>query len=199
MRMRSRGVWSWLPTAALGLGVAFGPGGAAAELYAWKTDDGAYAFTDDQKAIPDRYRDRVEVQPSGNIRGYERFTPKDDEASRSYEARLARRLEHLRALNASFARQGAAEPVAAGGERVALRTGRDSGPSIEITSDPTASGEPIVVETIFMRRDGSAVVQPVRITRRGEQILAVEMPRDREWNVATDVYDESELRDRMGE
>ena len=196
MRMRNGGVWRVFPAAALGLTLALA-GPAAAELYTWTLDDGSVAYTDDEKAIPARYRDRVEVRATGSLSGYERFTPKDQAASRGYEERLARRLEYLRSLNASPPPVGVnvAPAPPRESERVSLRTGRDSGSAIEIASDP--SGEPVVVETVMMRRDGSAVAQPVRITRRGDRILAIEKPRKREWNVLTDVYDEADLRGMM--
>jgi hypothetical protein len=192
MRMRTIGVWSWLPTALLVLGV--GPSGtAAAEIYAWRTDDGGYAFTDDAKAIPPRYRDRADVRPGGSLRDYARFTPRDDAASRDYAQRLAERLAALRERNAVRATDH--EPQAeAARERVTLRTGRGSG--VDITSE--GSDEPVVIETVFMRRDGSAVVQPVRVTRRGDRIIAIEMPRNRQWNI-NDFHDEADLERELVE
>jgi hypothetical protein len=192
MRMRTSGVWSWLPTAALALGVGLS-GTATAEIWAWRTEDGGYAFTDDAKAIPPRYRDQAEVRPGGSLRGYQRFTPRDDGASRDYAARLAERLEHLRELNAAPASEPE-PPAEAAREGVTLRTGRGSG--VDITSE--AGDEPVVVETVFMRRDGSAVVQPVRVTRRGDRILAIEKPRNRQWNI-NDFHDEADLERELVE
>ena len=46
----------------------------AGEIYSWRTEDGAYAFTDDAKAIPPRYRDQVETRKSEGLRDYPRLT-----------------------------------------------------------------------------------------------------------------------------
>ncbi len=191
MRMWTSGVWSWLPMAALVAALGLSQT-AGSEIYSSRTQDGGYAFTDDPKAIPARYRDQVKVRPGGGLKGYARFTPKDDAASQSYEERLAQRLEHLRAINAPPApsQQAASGPAGPSREKVTLRSGSD-GPSVEITTEE--GDEPLVIETVFMRRDGSAVVQPVRVTRRGDRVIAIEKPRNREWNIATDVWDEEDL------
>ncbi len=197
MRMWIGGVWRVFPAAALGLCLGLADP-AGAQLYTWTLDDGSTAYTDDEKAIPARYRDRVEVRQVESLSGYKRFTPKDPGASRDYEERLARRLDYLRSLNANPPPVGvtvAPPSRSAEADRISLRSGRDGGSAIEISSDP--SGEPVVVETVMMRRDGSAVAQPVRVTRRGDQILAIEQPRKRQWNVLTDVYDEADLREAM--
>ena len=103
--MLKRSIRSW--TALVGTAVLLTGGLAAAEeIYTWRTQDGGYSFTDDAKAIPPRYRDRVEVRRLEGLEGYPRFTPKDDEATHRYEERLAARLEYLRALN----RQAMAPP-----------------------------------------------------------------------------------------
>lgn len=192
MRMRTSGVWSGLPLVALLAAVGLS-GTAGAEIYSWRTQDGGYAFTDDPKAIPARYRDEAEVRPGGSLKGYKRFTPKDEAASQGYEERLAQRLERLRAMNASPApsHEVAAATAERNRETVTLRSGR-GGSSVEVATED--GDEPLVIETVFMRRDGSAIVQPVRITRRGDRIIAIEKPRNREWNVANDVLDEADLQ-----
>ena len=63
---------SW--TALVGTAALFVGGLASAEeIYTWRTQDGGYAFTDDQKAIPPRYRESVEVRRLEGLEGYERF------------------------------------------------------------------------------------------------------------------------------
>ncbi len=195
MRERDGGVWRMFPAAALGLLLVLA-GPAAAELYTWQLDDGSTAFTDDEKAIPERYRDRVVVRSAGSLSGYERFTPNDEQASRDYEERLARRLEYLRSLNASPPPVGTtvAAPRATRPDQVSLRSGR-GGSAVEISTDPDSG--PVVIETVMMRLEGSAVAQPVRITRRGDRIVAIEKPRRRQWNILSDVYDEADLREAM--
>ena len=194
--MLKRSIRSW--TALVGTGALLTGGLATAEeIYTWRTQDGGYAFTDDQKAIPPRYRDHVEVRQTEGLEGYRRFTPKDDEAMHRYEERLAARLEHLRALNRQAKAPTSGAPAdsavpepAPAREQITLRTGRRDAPGIDITT--STDGEPIVVEVILMRPKGKSVSQNVQVTRRGNKPIAIVKPRAREWNVS-DIIDEEEL------
>jgi hypothetical protein len=189
---------SW--TALVGTGVLLAGGVAAAEeIYSWRTQDGGYAFTDDEKAIPPRYRDRVQVRRTEGLEGYRRFTPKDDPATQRYEERLAARLEHLRALNTRPQAPSSGAPASGAaptppGDLITLRTGRRDAPGIDITT--SGNGEPVVVETILMRPKGKSVSQNVQVTRRGSKPIAVVKPREREWNVS-DIIDEDELKQQL--
>ncbi len=194
--MLKRSIRSW--AALVGAGALLAGGLATAgEIYAWRTPDGGYAFTDDEKAIPPRYRDRAEVRRTGGLEGYQRFTPKDDPATNRYEERLAARLEHLRALNrqakapSSGAPTDSAAPAPARpSEQITLRTGRRDAPGVDITQ--SSEGEPVVVETILIRPKGKSVSQNVQVTRRGGKTIAIVKPRAREWNVS-DIIDEEDL------
>jgi hypothetical protein len=191
--MLKRSIRSW--TALVGTGVLLAGGLASAEeIYTWRTQDGVYAFTDDKKAIPPRYRNHVKVRRSESLEGYRRFTPKDDRATHEYEERLAARLEHLRALNGRPAADSAAPVPAPPRERITLRTGRRDAPGIDIVT--SSDGEPIVVETIMMRPKGKSVSQNVQVARRGSKPIAIVKPRAREWNVS-DIIDEEELKQQL--
>jgi hypothetical protein len=170
-------------------------------MYAWRTQDGGYAFTDDEEAIPPRYRDRAEVRRMESLDGYRRFTPKDDPATRRYEKRLAARLAHLRALNGQPRTPGSEAPAGSAApaptpprDLITLRTGRRDAPGIDITT--SGDGEPVVVETILMRPKGKSVSQNVQVTRRGNKPIAIVKPREREWNVS-DIVDEEELKQQL--
>jgi hypothetical protein len=196
--MLKRTIRSW--TALVGTGALLVGGLASAEeIYSWRTQDGGYAFSDDEKAIPPRYRDHVEVRRMDGLEGYRRLTPKDDQATHRYEERLAARLEHLRALNrpaqasSSGAPAGSAAP-APPREQITLRTGRRDAPGIDITT--SGEGEPVVVETIMMRPKGKMVSQNVQVTRRGGKTIAIVKPRAREWNVS-DIIDEEDLKQQL--
>ena len=199
--MLKRSIRSW--TALVGTGALLAGGLASAEeVYSWRTQDGGYAFSDDEKAIPPRYRDHVEVRQTEGMEGYQRFTPKDDQATHRYEERLAARLEHLRALNrpaqapSSGAPADSAAPAPAPPrEQITLRTGRRDAPGIDITTS-SEDGEPVVVETILMRPKGKMVSQNVQVTRRGGKTIAIVKPRAREWNVS-DIIDEEELKRQL--
>src|SRR5512145_2766934 len=86
-----------LVAACLALGMAQA---AVAEIYAWRTDDGGYAYTDDKDQIPARYRAQAKALPSTSLASYERYTPQDPVAAARYAERLERRLATLRAANA---------------------------------------------------------------------------------------------------
>jgi hypothetical protein len=196
--MLKRSIRTW--TALVGTGALLTAGLATAEeVYSWRTQDGGYAFSDDEKAIPPRYRDRVEIRRTEGLEGYQRFTPKDDQATHRYEERLAARLEHLRALNrpAQAPSSGAPADSAAPApprDQITLRTGRRDAPGIDITT--SGDGEPVVVETIMMRPKGKMVSQNVQVTRRGAKTIAVVKPRAREWNVS-DIIDEEDLKEQL--
>ncbi len=169
-------------------------GSAAAEqMYAWRTDAGAYAFTDDPEAIPARYQDRAKRRETGSLDDYRRFTPADGRASNRYHQQLAARLDYLRAANgaaltASLRRVTAAPAVDSLG--LTYRTGGSKTGGIDV-SLPN-SGEPIIVEYVWMRPSGKIVSQLVQVVRQGDRIIAINKPRSREWN-PSDTVSEEEL------
>src|SRR5215470_7700559 len=67
-----------------------------AEIYAWRTEDGGYAYAGDRDQIPARYRDQAKKLPNKSLKSYERYTPQDPAASAHYAERLEKRLQSLR-------------------------------------------------------------------------------------------------------
>jgi hypothetical protein len=182
--------------AALLLAVAV-PSTAAGPIYSWRTEDGGYAFTDDPKAIPARYRDQAKVRSSARLADYPRYTPSDDKAVERYAERLGQRLAHLRALNAQPVPVRRSQTLAASGSGPAASLTLDSAneyaPSVEISE---ATGEePIVVDTLFTRPEGKMVTRHSQVVRQGDKILSVMRPRLREWSVVDDIHDEADLMD----
>ena len=203
--MRTRAITRRL--AALGLvGVTAGWGAApaaAGPVYHWRTEDGTYAFTDDEKAIPERYRDQVEErQLGGGLSSYERYTP----ASGTAEAEPARvepaepspagerdpgqvRLEYLRALNRDAAR---AVPAGQGTPAtISVRAGGANSPVINVT--PNDDHEPVVIETIRVRPKGAAVTRSNLVVRQGDRVLTIIKPQLAETNVTSDIIREEDL------
>jgi hypothetical protein len=177
--------------------VAGAPGLAAAgEVYAWRTDDGGYAFADDAKSIPPRYRDRAEVRELGSLGHYPRYTAQDDRAMAEYEARLSERVERLRRRNADPAAPEAAPapgaPAPKPSELVILRSAGGDRGGVDVGVPSDGSDAPLVIETVPTRRSGAPVTEHVQVTRRGDRILSVSRPRLRVWNVS-DVVDQDEL------
>jgi hypothetical protein len=103
----------WLRSGLLALwtGVAvFGAAGVAGAgtLWRWKTDDGAIAYADDEKRVPERYRERAEQVTPEALEGLGRITETDAEASQQHADRLG---ERLAALRAAAAQEQAGEAV----------------------------------------------------------------------------------------
>ncbi len=165
---------------------------AADTVYAWRTGDGGYAFTDDEKAIPERYRADAEVRQVGGLSGYERFSLEDPAATSRYAEQLAARLEHLRSMNAPVVRPEAGS-AAPSPQTISLRTSnREGSPTLDIT--PGAAGEePIIVETLRARPRNKLVTRDNVVVRQGDRTIAIIRSRGREWNVAEDIHVEEEL------
>ena len=166
---------------------------AAGPVYSWRTEDGGYAFTDDPKAIPARYRDQAKLRSTARLREYARYTPSDDKATGRYAERLTQRLAHLRAVNAQpvVRRETVASSSTAPTAALTMQSANGYAPSVEISQN--TGGEPIVVETLFTRPEGKMVTRQTQVVRQGDQILSILKPRLREWNVTTDILDESEI------
>ena len=166
---------------------------AADPVYSWRTEDGGYAFTDDPKGVPARYRDQAQAREAGRLHDYKRYTPADGAASQRYAEQLTRRLEHLRAVNDDRVVSNDERGVRGSQPRsaITMQSENDFAPSVEFTEN--TGGEPIVVDTLFTRPEGKTVTRQTTVVRQGDKILSVVRPRLREWNISTDVHDESEL------
>jgi len=157
---------------------------SAGTIYSWRTEDGGYAFSDDPEVIPARYRDQAQTRASADLRNYERYTESVSGSGDRYAEELEARLEHLRATNAAPAPAGPSRATAAGasetGPRISLRTGNESAPTIDVTTD--AGAGPLVVETIFTRPKGKMVTRKSLVVRQGGKTIAVVRPRSAETN-----------------
>ena len=158
---------------AVGLGLWLAAPAALAEIYAWRTEDGGYAYTDDRDQVPALYAGKVTVLPGGRLADYARFTKQDTQASDRYAARLADRLAYLRAVNAPepvTAAAHAADPAGAQ-QTISLATGDVRAPEIQL---PVAAGAgPIVVEPVTSKRSGDIRTHRVTVVRQGDETLAV--------------------------
>jgi len=139
----------------------------AGEIYSWRTEDGAYAFTDDPKAIPARYRDRVETRTNTSISNYARLTAPEPGSGDAYAARLAQRLDHLRGLNRDL---DAAErrPQAVSAPAISVDTGELN------VGLPTDEGTgPVVIENVRFRHRGEIATRHNKVVRKGDTTVAV--------------------------
>ena len=165
-------------------------GAASAEIYAWRTEDGVYAYTDDPDLVPRRYAAEVKVVGSTSLDDYERYTPTDPVASHRYTDRLEKRLEYLRAVNQVPATAVATVPPT-GVRSVSIATGNAQAPTVDI--DASGGGAPIVVEQLHTLDPGAAITRPTTLVKQGGRTIAVLKGRQRETSLDDDVVGAREL------
>jgi hypothetical protein len=139
----------------------------AGEIYSWRTEDGAYAFTDDPKAVPARYRNQAETRTNTGIANYARLTAPEPGSGDAYAKRLAQRLDHLRDLNRNLDSPGQTHAV-------------PSVPSLSIKSGDLNNGVPVdgnegpvVIETVRFRYRGEMATRHNTVVRKGDSTVAV--------------------------
>jgi len=143
---------------------------AGAEIYAWRTEDGGYAYTDDRDQIPARYRAQATAQKHAPLAGYERFTRQDDDATARYAERLERRLAALRAANVEPRQAAAAAPAGSPGTLM-VSTGGDDGSQIAVPME--SAGAPVVIDPGLTKRDGDFRTRRVTVVKQGDRTIAV--------------------------
>jgi hypothetical protein len=165
-------------------------GAASAEIYAWRTEDGVYAYTDDPDHVPPRYAAEAKVMDSTSLNGYERYTRTDPAASQRYTDRLEKRLRYLRAANEAPA-PVVATPRSSGVRSVSIATGNAQAPTVDI--DASGGGAPIVVEPLHMLDPGAAITRPTTLVKQGGRTIAVLKGRQRETSLDDDIVGAREL------
>lgn len=176
-----------------GLALAFTAPAVSAEIYAWQTEDGVYAYSDDPEGVPERYRDQIQVRDRSALSDYGRFTRQDSSASGQYAQRLAKRLEHLRRVNGSTIQHAAPAPSGpvTSATTVTVATGNAQAPTIDVN---TENGDgPLVVEPVLTKRQGEVRTRTATLVKQGGRTIAVLKPRPVEHNPSSDIYDEDEL------
>jgi hypothetical protein len=145
---------------------------AAGSFYRYQTDDGAIAFTDDAKRVPERYQDSAEVIQRNGFDDFDRYTEVGPSHEAAFAGRTNARIEHLRELNArTVSPDAVTAPSALAPGSLALRTSRD----VQTFMSPQGN-EPVIVETVRSRPDGSPVTRHITIVRQGDRILSVVAP-----------------------
>jgi hypothetical protein len=172
-------------------------------LYRWVTADGTVSYTDDAKRVPERYRDSAQTIERGMLSDYGRYTATDGNAHQAEIARLEKRLDALRAMNARDGEPAGAAPIdaPAASATAAAPATRDihrrqlfvrpdgstyyryytnqtsaaaSGASLPVDpNDPN----PVVTEERHVKVPGEPITQRVVITRQGDRVLSIEQPR----------------------
>jgi len=162
-----------------------------AEVYAWRTEDGGYAYTDDPDQVPARYADQAHVRSDTDLREYSRYTATDSEATDHYAARLAARLRYLRAANDSSRASAAPSRRASGVRSIAVATGNPQAPTVNI--QPEGNAAPIIIEPARTLDHGKAITRSTTLVKQGGRTIAVLKGQSHEISLDDDIYSTSEL------
>jgi hypothetical protein len=138
------------------------PASGSAEYYAYKTESGTMAFTDDPEQIPARYREQAELQQDLALQDYERTSI------------VVRTPDYPDELPALYDTEHPAAPKARPHEVVSVEV--DEGISLEVPLNADADEQPIVVETGIIGSDGRGTAERTLVKRGDKVLLEVKKP-----------------------
>jgi hypothetical protein len=188
---------------AMGLAFVLGASASAGTLYSWKTEDGTFAYTNEKKRIPARYKGEAAESNLKSMKSYDRFTPGPKLDETSYGDRIVERLEVLRGNDTYVPTAAGTGFAAAGGGnlvRINAGSGINSGTEINIPVGAQADDmEPVVIEHVRMKPGkGRSATRHFKIVKQGDRILAVIKDRlkehDRSSDLSEDDFDSSPLQ-----
>lgn len=156
--------------------IALAAPAGAGTVYSWRTEDGGYAFADDLRRVPARYRDEVTVREMGSLATYKRYSPQAGAVADAYEQDLTNYVAHLRALNAELEAPAGIQTAAGG---ATFRAGAAGDSVIEVTPQ-LDSDEPVVIEKRRIRDDSDGwnrhFGRHTTIVRQGDRVLTIVKP-----------------------
>lgn len=181
---------------AAGLLLALAGVAEAKVVYRWKTDDGVYAFTDDPKRIPAKYRAEAKASPMRSLRGYKNYTPAQRSGTRAHLKEMQESAREMARLNARLS--GGAPPAPSGAygvppEEAVIRVGTAGQSQVEIQS-ADLSDEPFIIEQKRFYVPGLNSTRRDTIVRQGDKIIAVTKPLPHQDDIST-IPSESVLPD----
>jgi hypothetical protein len=178
---------------ALGASLALaGSVAASADIIAYRTDDGVFAYTDDREKVPARYAADAVTVPDSRLNAYPRLTIEDTEAARAVSLRLEKRLDYLRQVNAATSAERQVAATAAGQRTiVSVATGSSQVPTLDIPADPAAG--PIIVEPIITKQGDRVRTRRATVVKQGDQTLAIVKGRSHHVDINSDIHDEDAL------
>jgi hypothetical protein len=167
----------------------------AGSLYAWRSEDGVYSYTDDRNAVPERYRGSAQVSESKSLEDYDRFTVQVGSPGPGREARLHERLQALREANKQFVATASSQDAAAqqGAATVSLGSAGPGQPRVELSAADPNTHEPIVIEPLITRRPGDLHTRRSTVIRQGDRTLVIVKGDRRQRSPTSDVIDERDL------
>lgn len=155
----------------------------AGNVWSWRTEDGTYAFTDDSKRIPAKYRAEARQRPMGKLTRYERFTEVSAESDKPYAERIRARQSELREMPDSTpvgvvaGVAGTSTPEvyyglpASGGRG---RAGSGASYLVPLATDRSKSdSEPMIIESIRVEPRRSLASRHWTIVKKGDEIVTV--------------------------
>jgi len=153
----------------------------AGNVWTWRTEDGAFAFTDDSKRIPAKHRAEAKRRSMGKLTRYERYTEISADTEKPYVDRLRIRQSELRERT-STAPKGAVR-VAAGSNKTGIAYGisvsggqERNGTTllVPVDGDQTSSeSQPTTIQSIRVRTRGSLADSHWTVVKKGDRIVTV--------------------------
>lgn len=140
-------------------------------VYTWTTEDGTVAYTDEDKRVPAKYRDQVQVKVMDGLDGYHRFTPveaPEEVASVGADASTVATGDGV-ATAPGTVRVAPTKPgvsVISGGSRYG------SG-GVIVPTDSGTSDEPIVIEKRRVKRSDSMATTHETVVRQGDRVISI--------------------------
>ena len=153
----------------------------AGNVYSWVTDDGTYAFTDDSKRIPAKYRAEARKRPMGKLTRYERYTEVSSDTKAPYAERIRERRLELRKMAAAApvgAVVGAMQSQATGlVYSIPVSGGRGGGEGasvqVPIGGQASAASRPTTIESIRVKPPHSLASRHWTVVKKGDRIVTV--------------------------
>ena len=186
MRIQKHTLRLRLTRAAVAALLCVGVAGAASAgtVYSWQTEDGTFAYTDDRKRIPARYRSQVQARSMEQLGSYKRFTSSSVNVESDYDKRLQARLGRLRGGGAvAMMTPGPGGAPAEGAFMVRMSGNRDrTTTQMAIPIEEGGNQAPIIVDDIRVRADstsgdnGSMATRHITVVRQGGRIISVSRP-----------------------
>jgi hypothetical protein len=172
--------------------VLSGPVAALADIIAYRTDDGVFAYTDDREKVPARYVASAVTVPDSRLHAYPRLTIEDTQSARAVSLRLEKRLDYLRQVNAATAAErDVAASAASQRTVVSVATGSAQVPTLDISTDQAAG--PIIVEPILTKEGDRVRTRRATVVKQGDATLAIVKGRSHHVDINSDIHDEDAL------
>ena len=159
---------SCLAVMTVGVCMALAGPAASKSVYAWETEDGVSAYTDDEKQIPKRYKGIAKRQTLRHLKTYSRFTPSGRKVSGSHAERVRTRLAELR----ESARTSAPTYGHHRGMGLGVQvSGRDRG-AVGLRLGRYGGGEPYVVNDLRVRVGSEIATRHAIVVSQGDRVLS---------------------------